>query len=164
MIIVLEVVALFLLAVTLALSLSHMLELPGKMRLDREQYLAVQTIYYPGFTYAGASEPIAILALVLLAFMSTTAPGFWLICGALIAVTLTHLLYWVLTAPLNKFWLKDQKLSGGAESFFDSGSKIVGDPDWMALRDRWEWSHAYRAIAAMTAFLLLTIAVAMKSI
>jgi hypothetical protein len=29
------------------------IELPGKMRLDKQAYLAVQTIYYPGFNYGG---------------------------------------------------------------------------------------------------------------
>jgi hypothetical protein len=33
-------------AVTMALSLAHALELPGKLRLGKEQYLAVQPIYY----------------------------------------------------------------------------------------------------------------------
>ena len=32
---------------------SLMPELPGRMLLDREAYLAVQTIYYPGFTFGG---------------------------------------------------------------------------------------------------------------
>jgi hypothetical protein len=30
-----------------------MLSLPGKLRLDKETYCAVQTIYYPGFTVGG---------------------------------------------------------------------------------------------------------------
>ncbi len=49
---------LLLVRVTAALSLAHALEWPGKMRLTREQYLAVQPIYYPGFTYAGICEPV----------------------------------------------------------------------------------------------------------
>jgi hypothetical protein len=32
---------------------AHALELPGKLRLDRDAYLAVQTIHYPGFTIVG---------------------------------------------------------------------------------------------------------------
>ena len=41
------------------------------MRLDRDADLAVQTIYYPGFTIGGASEPLAALALVALAIALT---------------------------------------------------------------------------------------------
>ena len=54
--------AAFLSALVLTMTLAHALEMPGKMRLDREQYYAVQTIYYPGFTIGGAAEPLAILA------------------------------------------------------------------------------------------------------
>jgi hypothetical protein len=45
----LQIMTVMLAAITMALSLAHALELPGKLRLNREQYLAVQTIYYPGF-------------------------------------------------------------------------------------------------------------------
>ena len=45
-----EVVAVLVVAIVMALSLAHALELPGKLRLSKEDYLAVQPIYYPGFT------------------------------------------------------------------------------------------------------------------
>jgi hypothetical protein len=60
----LQVAAVILVAVAMALSLAHALELPGKMRLGKDTYLAVQQIYYPGFTIDGGAEPLAILALV----------------------------------------------------------------------------------------------------
>lgn len=50
---VLQVLAVILVAVAMALSLAHALELPGKMRLDSETYYAMQPIYYPGFTIGG---------------------------------------------------------------------------------------------------------------
>ena len=49
----LQVAALALVAVALTGTLAHALELPGKLRLGREDYLTVQGIYYPGFTRAG---------------------------------------------------------------------------------------------------------------
>ena len=52
-----EVISLFLSAVTMSTSLAHALEFPGKMGLDQSTYLAVQTIYYPGFAFAGIAEP-----------------------------------------------------------------------------------------------------------
>ncbi|MBB4274373.1 hypothetical protein [Rhizobium mongolense] len=48
----LEILTVLIVAVAMALALAHALELPGKMRLSKEQYLAVQPIYYPGFTSA----------------------------------------------------------------------------------------------------------------
>ena len=53
---VLEVVTVFLAAVAMSLALAHALELPGKLRLDKDTYVAVQSIYYPGFTYGGLGE------------------------------------------------------------------------------------------------------------
>jgi hypothetical protein len=51
-----EVITLVLVAIAMALSLAHALEFPGKLRLSREHYLAVQTIYYPGFTIGGSGR------------------------------------------------------------------------------------------------------------
>jgi hypothetical protein len=53
--------------------LAHALEFPGKLRLKKEQYLAVQPIYYPGFTIGGIAEPAVILAT--LALLITTPAG-----------------------------------------------------------------------------------------
>ena len=50
---VLQVQTVILVSVAMAPALAHALELPGKLRLDREVYLQVQLIYYPGFTIAG---------------------------------------------------------------------------------------------------------------
>src|SRR5258708_16033364 len=49
-------------AVAMGLTLAHALKLPGKLRLDREHYIAVQAIYYPRFTFGGAAQPLAIIA------------------------------------------------------------------------------------------------------
>ena len=77
MIFALKILALILVVVTVSLSLAHALELPGKMRLEREQYLAVQPIYYPGFTYAGICEPVAVIALIILLVLTPSrTPAF----------------------------------------------------------------------------------------
>src|SRR5688500_5078319 len=85
MLAVLQVTAVFMAAVAMALALAHALELPGKLRLDQETYRAVRTIYYPGFTIGGASEVLAILATLALLLVSAREggvplgfrPGFW---------------------------------------------------------------------------------------
>jgi hypothetical protein len=158
MIFALKILTLVLVVVTVSLSLAHALELPGKMRLGREQYLAVQPIYYPGFTYAGICEPAAVLALIALLILTPGGtPAFWLIAGALAAAGLESALYWILTAPVNRVWMQGQKLSGSAQKFCGTG--MQEGQDWKALRDRWERSHVYRAMAAAVSFLLLSMAV-----
>jgi len=48
-----QVITLLLLALAMVPAVAHALELPGKKRLTKETYLAVQPIYYPGFTIIG---------------------------------------------------------------------------------------------------------------
>ena len=38
------------------------LALAGKLRLDGQTYLNVQTTYYPGFAIGGIGEPLSIIA------------------------------------------------------------------------------------------------------
>ena len=41
--------------------------------LNRDAYLAVQLVCYPGFTFGGASEPLSIVAILAL-LIATPAP------------------------------------------------------------------------------------------
>jgi len=91
-------------AVAMALSLAHALELPGKLRLSKEQYVEVQPIYYPGFTISGIAEPAGLLALlVLLFYLPAGGPSFWLTAGALVVLAAMHAVYGVLTHPASDF-------------------------------------------------------------
>jgi len=49
---ILQVLTVLLASIGMAMALAHALELPGKLRLDKETYLAIQPINYPGFTVA----------------------------------------------------------------------------------------------------------------
>lgn len=166
MFLALQVLTLLLVAVALALALAHALELPGKRRLSREQYLAMQPIYYPGFTIGGVAEPLGLLAtLVLLILTPAGSAAFWLTLGALAALLLMHAAYWLLTHPVNNFWLKDVTLKAGGARFFafDPLRRKAGSdpPDWTLLRDRWESSHVVRAGLGLVSLLLLATAVAL---
>jgi hypothetical protein len=50
---VLQVLAVVLVGLAVVPALAHALELPGKKRLSQDAYMAVQPIYYPGFTIVG---------------------------------------------------------------------------------------------------------------
>jgi len=162
MLIVLEVVTAILVGVAMALSLAHALELPGKMRLPREEYLAVQPIYYPGFTIGGAAEPLGLIGIGALLIM---IPGgdarFWLHAGALAALGTSHLLFWTMTQPSNRYWLEYRQLTGAAKLFFGTGRTGAPGSDWQQQRNRWERSHLLRAIASMLAFILVLVAIAL---
>lgn len=163
----LQVLCVFLTAVTMALPLAHALEYPGKLRLDKETYCAIQRIYYPGFTYGGFSELLAILATLGLAIMtpSGTREFNWTLAG-FIGLLAMHSVYWIFTHPVNKFWLKDQPLRGFGRGFFGVSLKpkrqstVNSDDEWKVFRDRWELSHVLRAGISAFAFISLVFAVA----
>jgi Domain of unknown function (DUF1772) len=158
---VLQIVAVLLVATAMALSLAHALEMPGKLRLSKEEYLAVQPIYYPGFTFGGIAEPAGIIALITLLFF-VTGTRFWLVAGALALLAAAHAVYWVVTHPVNGFWLKDFELKGAARTFFKADPLRRSDgrsADWTAYRDRWEGSHVARAVLSLISLALLAAAV-----
>ena len=167
MLLFLEVITIFFAAVAMSLALAHALEFPGKMRLDPETYMAVQTIYYPGFTVGGAGEPLAaITALILLIVLRGRGAAFWWALAAFLALTLMHATFWLVTQPTNRFWLKNQPLTKVGSKFFgvDPSGRLEQEPkvnpDWTRLRDRWEYSHIVRAIFAVIALVALVVAVA----
>jgi len=155
----LQVTTAFLACVTFALSLAHALELPGKLRLDKETYCAVQTIYYPGFTVAGVAEVLSVIAAAALLLM--TLIGF-------LALLTTHAIYWILTHPVNNFRLRTQNLGGLGGRFFNINRLREGESDqagegaWLRLRDRWEYSHVLRAIFSAVGLLALLVSVSLK--
>jgi len=159
-----QVITIMVVSIALTLSLAHALELPGKLRLPKEHYLAIQQIYYPGFSYGGFAEPIGIvLFLVLLIATPAGSRQFWLTMAAFLLFLSMHATYWLVTHPVNNFWLKDfqtGKLAGGFFSFDPLHSiDRLRSADWTALRDRWEYSHVIRAAFALTSLALLTTAV-----
>jgi hypothetical protein len=156
----LQVLTLLLASIVMGLSLAHALELPGKLRLNRETYLAVQRIYYPGFTYGGVAEPASILAVVALLLVGpASSSGFWLTFAALIALVAMQAIFWLVAQPANKFWLAGETLDPASARFFATKEALAAPaPEWTVLCDRWEYSHLARALLALAAYILLLIA------
>jgi hypothetical protein len=161
----LQVLSVLLVAVAMAMALAHALELPGKLRLPQERYAGVQPIYYPGFTWGGGIGEFGGLAALLgLTLTTPRGPAFWLTLAAFLALFAMHVAYWLLTHPVNKFWLKNVELRGFGARFFGLGVGRHADPadlDWTVLRDRWEYSHVVRAALGMLSLALLASAVAL---
>lgn len=155
----LQILAVLLVAAAWAFAFAHAAEYPGKMRLERDAYLTVQTIYYPGFTIGGASEPLASIALAaLLAFTPPGTAAFWLTALALAASAATQLIFWLVTQPVNRIWASKLDLGKAGERFF-SPDKAASLGDWTALRDRWETSHLARAALMSVALVALVVAI-----
>lgn len=150
-------------ALAAALSVAHALEYPGKMRLDREQYFAVQQIYYPGFTIGGGAEPLGTIAMIALLFLVPFGGTvFWLVLVALIAMLGVMTVFWLITQPANKLWTGSLKMGSAGSKFFETGTGAAEEADWTAVRDRWERSHITRATLATVSFICLLISLAMR--
>jgi hypothetical protein len=164
---VLQILTLILVVLAMIPALAHALELPGKLRLAKDQYFVVQPIYYPGFTIAGISEPIAIISAVVLLILTTLGSvDFWLTLVALVGLISMHAVYWLFIHPVNNFWLQGEKLSGLGSGFFSVGSASrrgrqseCRQVDWADLRDRWEYSHVARVGLAALSFIALVIVI-----
>jgi Domain of unknown function (DUF1772) len=161
---VLQILTVIFVAVAFALSLAHALELPGKMRLDKETYYAVQSIYYPGFTLGGISEPVSIILTIVLLFLTPFGGAeFWLTLVALLGLLAQQAVYWFVTHPVNQFWVAGEKLGRLGSGFFSFGTKQPEEnkarpPEWTRLRNRWEYSHVARAGLAFISFVVLVVA------
>ena len=163
---VLQVVAVIFVSVAMALALAHAFELPGKMRLTKEAYYAMQPIYYPGFTIGGGiGEAGGMLFMIILLFLTPLGSAdFWLTLAALLGFIGMQAVYWLVTHPVNKFWLEGQRLGGLGSRFFSFGANRSSfqnetpPADWTALRNRWEYSHLARAVLAMLSLICLVTA------
>jgi hypothetical protein len=155
----LTILCLFLVAMKFGTSLAHVAELPGKLRLDETTYKAVQAIYYPGFTLVGLiGELGGMIALAVLLYLTPYGTSrFWWTAAALVLLIAGHATYWLMTHPVNNFWVKDVAISGSGSIFF---SIFAGRPtgDWTELRNVWELSHAI--IFGFVTLSLISIAVA----
>jgi len=102
---VLQVLTVILVVLAMAPALAHALELPGKMRLTKDAYLAMQPIYYPGFTIAGGLGEAGgmISTSILLALTPLGSADFWPTLVALLGLIGMQAVYWLFTHPVNKF-------------------------------------------------------------
>lgn len=72
---------------------------------------------------------------------------FWWTATGLRAPRSAHAVYWLVTHPVNNFWIKDVDMVGAGAAFFSFPSTKSGD--WAQMRDIWEYSHLVRACLAM---------------
>jgi hypothetical protein len=111
---------------------AHLLELPNKMRLSRDQYLTVQQIYR-GWSLTGIPVLCALAsttALVIRARARGRGRPARLALAALLCIAGTQAIFWSLTFPANRLTKSWKELP----------------PRWEAVRRRWEYSHAAAAL------------------
>ena len=133
-------------ALALAPALAHLLELPNKIGLSRDDYLIVQQIYRGwallGFVVAGA----LLSTLVLMIMVRGRRKAFVLTLVALLCIVSTQVVFWTFTYPANR----------------QTDNWTVLPQSWMALRAQWEYSHAASAVLNLIALIALILSVLVR--
>jgi hypothetical protein len=130
-------------ALALAPAMAHLLELPNKINLSREDYLTVQQIYRGwallGFVVVGA-------LLSTLAFTITVRKerkAFLFAFIAFLCIAGTQVVFWIYTYPANQA----------------THNWTMLPENWVELRRQWEYSHATSAVLNLVALVTLVLSV-----
>ena len=138
--------SLLLVALTLGMTFCHVMEIPGKLRLDGSTWLTVQQNLYVAFGTIGAViEVLAILLTwVVAAQVRHRQPAFRWTVAAGVCVSAGLAVWFALVAPVN------DALGGWTPASLP--------PDWSSYRDGWEIGHAIHAALFAAGFISLLIA------
>jgi amino acid transporter len=134
-------ISILLTAVTMAAGFAHLLELPNKMGLSREEYLIVQQIYR-GWALLGIAVIGALLSTLLLTGMLRASQRvFYLTLTATLCIALSLVVFFLFTYPANQQTLNWTMLP----------------ENWQELRRQWEYSHAVGAGLSFIALMMLVL-------
>lgn len=137
----LQFVAILLVAISMSAGWAHLLELPNKITLSRDEYLVVQQIYQGwallGITVVGALVSSAALTVL----ERRKGARFYFDLVATLCVALSLLVFFSFTYPTNQVTQNWTVLPDG----------------WEALRRQWEYSHAAGAILYVIALASLVL-------
>jgi len=120
---------------------AHLLELPAKITLSRDDYLTVQQLYR-GWALLGVVVAGALLSTGAFAWTSRHAPWASFAGVAFACVVGAQVVFWTLTFPTNQIT--------------DNWTALPDD--WEALRAQWEYSHAAGASLNLVALIALLLA------
>jgi hypothetical protein len=138
--------SLFFTALALAPALAHLLELPHKIHLSREEYLTVQQIYR-GWSLLGIVVAGALLSTFILTILvHKQRTAFILTLVALLCLVATQVVFWTYTYPANQA----------------TNNWTVLPENWLELRRQWEYSHATGAGLNLLALITLILSVLVR--
>ena len=146
-IMIIRFLSLFFMGLALGGSLAHLLELPNKIHLPREDYLTVQQIYR-GWALLGIPVAGALISTLVLAVMVRKEPRvlLWTLI-ALACIVGTQIVFWAFTYPANQ----------------QTHNWTMLPPNWEELRQRWEYSHAVGAVLNVIAHSALVLSILVGS-
>jgi len=135
----LEFLALLFTLIALSGGVAHVLSLPHKIGLPRDEYLIVQQIYQ-GWALLGIAVVGALIASAALAVVwRGNGAAFALAVVAVVCIVASLVVFFTVTFPVNQA----------------TSNWTVMPANWEALRRRWEFSHAVNAALYGAAFIAL---------
>jgi hypothetical protein len=133
-------------ALALAPALAHLLDLPNKIHLSRDEYLTVQQIYR-GWALLGIVVFGALISTFVLTILVRKRPKiFPLTLIAFLCIVGTQAIFWTFTFPTNQ----------------ETGNWTVLPAHWESLRTQWEYSHAASAVLNFSGFVSLICSVLVR--
>jgi hypothetical protein len=133
-------------ALAMTPAMAHLLALPNKINMPREQYLVVQQIYR-GWALLGIVVLGALFSTLALTIMVRKHPKTFVpILVAFLCLVGTQVLFWIFTYPANQ----------------QTQNWTVLPENWLALRRQWEYSHAVSAGLNLVAFVGLILSVLLQ--
>ena len=129
-------------ALAFAPAAAHLLELPNKIGLSRDDYFVAQQLYRGWSMLAVVVLPAVALALLHTIMVRRQPAAFRLAALASCCLLGTQVLFWTFTFPANQL----------TENW-----TMVPD-NWAALRAQWEYSHAASALLNLAALIALVAA------
>lgn len=131
--------SLLLAALALVPSGAHLAELPHKLALAANDYLTVQQIYR-GWSLFGIVVFGALISTgTLTALVWRRGGDFWMPLLAFLSIAGTQIVFWLYTYPVNRV----------------TENWTLLPPDWIGLRNQWEFSHAASAVFNLIAVVAL---------
>jgi hypothetical protein len=140
---ILQFVAMLCVAIAMAAGWAHLLELPNKMALSRDDYLTVQQIYR-GWALLGIPVIAALMSTAALTLLQRgRGAPFYFALLATLCVLLSLVVFFSITFPTNQVTQNWTVLPDG----------------WETLRRRWEYAHATGALLYFVALASLTLSI-----
>jgi hypothetical protein len=144
-----QFITLMLASFSLSLSMTHLLELPQRMKFDQQLWVkvtVVENVYKLFGTVGAAFEITAVLTAIVLAFLvRDRGATFYGTLGGAILLVLAFVSWIVFVAPMNAEF-----------------AKWLTNPvpaDWTRYRDQWEYAHAVNAVIKIMGLSSLAISV-----
>lgn len=139
--------SIMLVAIVMAATWAHLLEMPAKMTLSREQYFTVQQIYR-GWAWLGVVIFLALASTSALTVLARPDQAIvWAAAASTACIVLALVVFFSYTFPANQ----------------GTGNWTVIADNWATFRRHWEYAHAAEALLYFAALLFLAAAAVNRS-